>query len=216
MKAKDVSKPFPLPAAGPCVARLTQIIDMGTSTNPINGKDRHQIFLGFECPTRTYEREEKDNPGVKITVPHVLGAFFTLSLSPKANLRKFLESWLGRTMSPETAKNGFDMKLLLDKVAYISVMHEQRDNGDVKAAISTIMPCPPEIVCPARATALVYFSLDPEEFDAKAISSLNNYFQEKIRASQEWAGLTGQPVHAAAGMAPAGGSNEGFDSDIPF
>jgi hypothetical protein len=219
MKAKDVSKPFPLPAAGPCPARLTQIIDMGTSTNPINGKDRHQIFMGFECPTRTYEKEEKDNPGVKITVPHIVGTFFTLSLSPKANLRQFLESWLGRTMSPETAKNGFDMKLLHDKVAYISIMHDQKDNGDVKPKISTIMPCPPEIICPPRVTSLVYFSLDPEEFSAGALSSLTNFFQEKIRASHEWAELTGQPTHATAGMAPAGaatGGNDGFDDDIPF
>jgi hypothetical protein len=215
MKAKDVSKPFPLPPAGPCPARLTQIIDLGTSTNPMNGKDRHQIFLGFECPTRTFQREEKDNPGVKITVPHIVGAFFTLSLSPKANLRKFLESWLGRTMSPETAKNGFDMKLLHDKVAYISIMHDQKDNGDVKAAISTIMPMPPEIVCPERLTALTYFSMDPSEFNADAINGLGKYFQEKIRASQEWAELTGQPSFAAAGMAPAGASQD-FDDEIPF
>jgi hypothetical protein len=45
---------------------------------------------------------------------------------------------------------------------------------------------------------------------------LGKYFQEKIRASQEWAQLTGQPTHAAAGMAPAGAGKDDFDDDIPF
>lgn len=216
MKAFDRGTDFPIPDAGPCAMRLTQIIDMGTSLNPINGKDRHQIFMGFECPSRTYQREEPGNPGVKITVPHVVGVFFTLSLSPKANLRKFLESWLGRPMSAETAKNGFDMKLLLDKTAFGSIMHTPKDDGSVRVGISTIMPLPREMTCPERSTSLIYFSLDPSEFSASAIDSLPKFFQEKIRASNEWAGLTGQPVHAAAGMAPASAGNDGFDDDIPF
>lgn len=216
MKAYDKGTDFPIPAAGPCPARCTQIIDLGTHVNPINGKDRRQIFMGYELPTRTFEYEDKSNPGTKIIKPHILGQFFTLSLSPKAHLRKHIEDWLGRKMAPETAKTGFDMKLLLDKVAYLSVFHDLKDDGSTKAGISTIMPLPTEIVCPARATSLIYFSLDPSEFNADSVNSLGKYFKEKILASQEWAGLTGQPVHAAAGMAPAAAGNEGFDDDIPF
>jgi hypothetical protein len=218
MKAYDKGTDFPIPAAGPCPARCVQIIDLGTHVNPINGKDRRQIFMGYELPTRTFKYEDKNSPGTEIIKPHVLGQFFTLSLSPKASLRKHLEAWLGRPMSAETAKNGFDMELLLDKTAYLSVMHELKDDGSTKAGISTIMPLPPEITCPPRATSLAYFSLDPTEFDAKAVNGLGKFFKEKIMASQEWAGLTGQPGHVGAGMAPASAAagNEGFDDDIPF
>lgn len=220
MKAKDNSPAFPLPAAGSAPMRCVQIIDMGTTMTTYKGvdKERHQICMGFELPTRTYSFPDKAT-GEQITKPHVIKSFFTLALSPKANLRKFLEAWLGRAMSPETAKNGFDMKLLLDKVAYGHIMHEDKTDGSTKAAISTIMPMPAEIVCPARATSLVYFSLDPDEFSASAIDGLSDWFKEKIRESYEWAQLTGQPVGATAGMAPAGassGGNNGFDDDIPF
>lgn len=216
MKAYDKGTDFPIPAAGPCPARCVQIIDLGTHLNPINGKDRRQVFLGYECPTRTFEYEDKNNPGTKIIKPHVLGQFFTLSLSPKAHLRKHLEDWLGRKMSPETAKTGFDMRPLMDRTAFISIFHELKDDGSTRAGISTIMPLPSDMTCPPRATSLVYFSLDPSEFNADAINGLSKYFQEKIRSSQEWAGLTGQPVHAAAGIAPAGAGQDAFDDDIPF
>lgn len=217
MKAKDNSTSFPLPAPGAVPMRCVQIIDMGTTMTTYKGvdKERHQICMGFELPTRTYTYQDK-NTGEQITRPHIIKSFFTLALSPKANLRKFLEAWLGRQMLPETAKNGFDMKLLLDKVAYGHIMHDEKSDGSVRAAISTIMPMPAEIVCPARATSLVYFSLDPDEFDAKAIGGLSDWFQEKIRQSYEWAQLTGAPVEATAGMAPAGAASDGFDDDIPF
>jgi hypothetical protein len=219
MKARDNSTSFPLPAAGSAPMRCVQIIDMGTTMTTYKGvdKERHQICMGFELPTRTYAFQDKAT-GEQITKPHVIKSFFTLALSPKANLRKFLEAWLGRPMSPETAKNGFDMRLLLDKVAYGHIMHEQKDSGDVKAGISTIMPMPAEIVCPPRATSLVYFSLDPDEFNASEIDGLSDWFKERIRQSYEWAQLTGAPVAATAGMAPAGAAsgNDGFDDDIPF
>jgi hypothetical protein len=214
MKAYDKGTDFPIPAPGAVPMRCVQIIDLGTTQNRY-GKDSRQIYMGFELPTRPYSYADKENPGMQITKPHVIGSFFTLALSPKANLRKFLEAWLGRPMSADTAKKGFDMRLLMDKVAYGHIMHEQKDDGSVKAQISTIMPMPAEIICPERATPLIYFSLDHEEFSADALNGLSKYFQERVRQSKEWPELTGQPTHAAAGMAPAGASQD-FDDEIPF
>ncbi len=223
MKAYDKGTDFPIPAAGPCPARCVQIIDLGTAINRISGKDKHEVFFGFETPTRTFEREEKGNPGVKITVPHIVGVFFGLSMSPKANLRKFVENWLGRGMSPETAKKGFDIKALSDHCGYIAIAHELKDDGSTKVKISTIMPLPKEIQMPARVSSLVYFSLDPDEFDMKVFNSLGKYFQERIQLSNEWGDLHGQPRHSAPGEAPASytasvsAGDAGFkDDDIPF
>jgi hypothetical protein len=214
MKAYDKGTDFPIPAAGAGPMRCVQIIDLGTTLNRY-GKDSRQLYMGFELPGRNYSMPDKENPGQNITRVHVIGSFFTLALSPKANLRKFLEAWLGRPMSADTAKKGFDMKLLMDKVAYGHIMHETKDDGSVKAQISTVMPMPSEIICPARSTSLIYFSLDPDDFNADSFNGLSKYFQERVRQSHEYAELTGQPTHAAAGMAPAGAG--GFvDDDIPF
>lgn len=66
-------------------------------------------------------------------------AGFTLSLSEKANLRKFLKGWLGRDLTQEELKNGFDVEGMLHKPAFLVVVHEHKD-GQTYSNIASCTP----------------------------------------------------------------------------
>lgn len=223
MKAYENSKDFPQIPAGVYLARLVRLIDMGTQPDTMYGGTKRQVFLGFETPSCMREWEDKTQ-GMMMREPFIVGAFFSLSMGTKANLRKFIENWFGKEIPQETIDKGFDMKVLMDQVAQISVIHKAKSRGTgTRADISTIMPVPKEIKdkFPPRVTSLIYFSLDNDEFSMGVYNGLPKYFQEEVKKSEEWAVLTGArpPETQLAGgvqgttLADVG---KGFDDDIPF
>jgi hypothetical protein len=216
MKAYDRSVDFPLVPSGSQPVRCVQIIDMGTSLNEYNGKDQHKIFLGMEAPNTN--RRWTDKEGVDHEEPFIVGQFFTLSLNSKAKLRQFIEGWFGKQIPEETIKAGFDMKVLLDRTAYVHVIHKAKTNGNgMKAEIASVMPLPPEIICPARRSHSTYFSLDKDEFSLAVFQGLPQYFRTMIEKSVEWAELNGlAPATAAAVTGSAPVAEKDFDDDIPF
>lgn len=64
---------------------------------------------------------------------------FTLSLSERSNLTKFLTRWLGRTFTPSEMRNGFDVESMLGVTGRIIVSHENY-NGSVYSVILDIRP----------------------------------------------------------------------------
>ncbi|MCC5807600.1 MAG: hypothetical protein JJU00_14850 [Opitutales bacterium] len=64
---------------------------------------------------------------------------FTPSLNEKANLRKFIRQWFGRELTAQELKE-FDTEDLIGKPAYLVVIHEEADNGNVYANIAAIKP----------------------------------------------------------------------------
>lgn len=64
---------------------------------------------------------------------------FTLSLSERSNLTKFLTRWLGRAFTPSEMRNGFDVESMLGVSAKIIVSHEEY-NGSVYSTILDLKP----------------------------------------------------------------------------
>jgi hypothetical protein len=221
MKAFENSKDFPQIPAGVYLARLVRLIDMGTQPDTMYGGTKRQVFLGFETPSCHREWEDKTQ-GQIMREPFIVGAFFTLSMGTKSNLRKFIENWFGKEIPQEAIDKGFDMKVLMDQVAQISVIHKAKARGTgTRADISTIMPVPKEIKenFHSRVTSLIYFSLDNDEFSMGVYNGLPKYFQEEVKKSEEWAVLNGSrpsgDTQLAGGVSPSD-VGKGFDDDIPF
>lgn len=63
---------------------------------------------------------------------------FTLTLSEKASLRKFLRNWLGRELT-QAELDGFDVETMLHKDAFIVVNHNSKD-GVTFANIASCTP----------------------------------------------------------------------------
>ena len=64
---------------------------------------------------------------------------FTLKLHEKSSLRKFLRGWLGRDLTADELKNGFDVDDMLGKPAFLVVVHEHKD-GKTFANIASCKP----------------------------------------------------------------------------
>lgn len=66
----------------------------------------------------------------------------TLSANEKANLRKFLESWRGRSYTADQAEQGLPISKLYGKSALVSIEHVTTRKGRKFAKIVSIGPLP--------------------------------------------------------------------------
>lgn len=129
--AKATETPNFTPASNDVHAAVCcDVVDMGNVKTEWQGKTRqvHKVRIVFQV-------DEVDDQNGK---PIVVGQMFTLSLSEKANLRKFLESWRGKAFTGDELKDGFDVEKLIGAPATIQTLQVTR--GDrVYANIQTIM-----------------------------------------------------------------------------
>lgn len=188
---------------GSHIARCIKMIDIGTQKSEYQGRAtiKRQIIMAWETPLEMMSPEHGGKP-------FVVSKFYTASLNEKANLRKDLANWRGRDFS-EQELLGFDSKNLLDKGCMISVIHNEKN----KARVAGIMSLPKGTNLPERSHDLVYFSLEPSEFDQAVFESLPEGFKKMITVSPEYQarinpGYTpGEPERTAL---------SDFEDDIPF
>jgi hypothetical protein len=203
MKLTDTGgKEFEAAPIGNHIGRCIGIIDIGTQQGEYQGKTTHarKIVVRFELPNELIS--EGDFAGKPFTV----SKFYTASLSEKANLRKDLVSWRGREFTEEELR-GFDSKNILDKPCMVNVTHN--DKG--KAKVSGLTPIPKGMQVPGRVNDILYFSLEPDEFDVGKFETLSDYYKEQIKKSPEFEALYngGKPKAKANSFAD-------MESDIPF
>jgi hypothetical protein len=203
--AKENSgKDFKKVPPGAHFAICNMVVDVGLQEG-YQKKPQHKIYLRWEVPDErvSYEKDGNTTEG-----PCSIGRFYTLSLSEKANLRKDLENWRGRTFTSDELK-GFDIESVLGKPCQIMVTHET-DNGKTYANITGVMGVSKDQKERAKATKpenpLVSFSLDSP--DQKLFETLPNWLKEKIDARLEPADT--KPAPKAAEV------DDDFDDEIPF
>jgi hypothetical protein len=121
---------FPIPEAGLHNAVCAKMFDLGIQEG-YEGKPRHEVVIFWEL-------EEKITEGEYQGKPFLIYQSYTLSLNEKANLRKDLESWRGKTFTEEEAK-GFDIEKLLNIPCTLNIVHKTTSNG-TRARISGVMP----------------------------------------------------------------------------
>lgn len=178
----------PIPA-GSYAARCYSMIHIGTNEETILGtvKRLNKVRITWELPTETKVFKEENGEQ-----PYVLSKEFTLSMHEKANLRKFLQSWRGKTFTEKEAES-FDISVLLGKPCLISVNHKQAKNGNTYAEIAGVnllpkgMECPPQI---NESQELTYSDWNQSLFDA-----LPDFLKDKITTSDEYKLMTNPNSH---------------------
>lgn len=116
---------------GPHPSVCCDVIDLGMWESEWKGKKKQvrKVRVAFQIPEL---RDDKKR--------FVVSRMFTLSLSEKANLRKFLENWRGVPFTPEQLA-GFNLVQLIGAPALIQVSHNKK--GDkTYANIDTVMKLP--------------------------------------------------------------------------
>jgi hypothetical protein len=117
--------------AGPQHIICCDVVDLGMVLNQKFAKMQHKCQL----------RWQSEHVIPKTGKPFLLIKRYTLSLNEKASLRKDIEAWFGRLLTDEEAME-FDIEKLLDKVAFVNVVHA-KTAGKTYANIASIMPALP-------------------------------------------------------------------------
>lgn len=200
----------PVPA-GTYPARLYKIIHYGTIPNTYMGEHKmtNIIRFDFELPTETRVFDEE-----KGEQPLSISKEYTLSMNEKANLCKDLESWRGKKFTDEEAVN-FDISSVMGKECMINVAHKTSNStGNVYAYIASISPMPKGMVCPQQVNPSFIWDYD-ENFDDSVLANMHEYFQDKIKSSQEYK-YKMEPVDVQDAPMPTEKDDPGEINDLPF
>lgn len=195
--AKEGSSFEPAPE-GVFPGRCIWVVDLGTqvSDGMFGHSEKHQMYVNWELV------DESTASGQPMTI----GAFFTVSLNPKGNLRPTLESWRGRAFTPEELK-GFDIAKLINAPCLISVKHQPKADGSgIRAQVSGVMaPMKGQTISPTREKTIL-IDLDAPDVVTK-VEALPDWLKAKIAATAEWAKIMGWDTAQPAPSAPASAPN---------
>lgn len=120
---------FKLVPAGQYGAVCVDVVDLGVVKTSWQGQERqtHKCRLVFELD------ESDPETGKRLRASRQ----FTVSLSEKASIRAFLESWRGKKFSADELK-GFDTEALIGVGALLQIIHGE-NNGKTYDNINSIM-----------------------------------------------------------------------------
>lgn len=175
MIVRNTGSDFKSVEAGTHVARCVSLIGIGTHEREWQGKKRlsSELVITWELPFELMDDGR----------PFVISAFYTRSLSDKANLRHALKNWRGRDFTADELR-AFELRNVLDKGC--QVVCSENENGKVR--VTSVAGLPKGMELPARVNDLKYF--DPEEWDNDAFESLSDGMKKLIYGSFEYAEYT--------------------------
>ena len=197
MRAPKPTSSFKLPGPGFHRGVLQSIIDLGIqpSNNP-QYDPGHKLMLIFELPDTL--REDGTRETVKTTQ--------TFSMGKKANLRKIVEQWAGKSFPNDQAAWDFELSGLLGKPVYLQITHKD-SNGKTYANITAYGPLPGGVEKPMLQAKPVLY--DQSRDDATDVyHSLPEWIRNII--DKQIPKESAQPASATAAAGASG------DDDIPF
>ena len=170
----------PVPA-GVYPARLYKIMHYGTIYNKYNDKMVNTIRFDWELPTKTKVFDPDKGPQ-----PLSISKEYTLSMNEKANLCKDIESWNGEKFKTDQEAENFDIAGLIGRDCMINVAHKtSQSSGNTYAYIASISPMPEGYECPPPVNPTFIWDYD-QNFDHNILDNMHEFFQEKIKSSQEY------------------------------
>lgn len=197
---------FAIAPVGNHLAICNAIVDLGLQPGSVQYPEpKHQVYIRFELPDEVVEYE-KD--GVKISGPMSIGRTFTASMSPKANLRKFVESWFGKSFPSDDAAAAFDFQHVLGRKCLLNVSHTERD-GKTYANISAATPLPKSMATAevTQHNPSLYFDLSAPS--RQTFAALPEWLRKKIDSRLQ--------THSPSVTETDGTqSDDPFDDSIPF
>lgn len=118
-----------LPSSGLHKAVCCDVHDLGVEETPWGPKEK--VLFVWEI-----DENHPDFDG-----PHRVNKKYTNSLHEKANLSQDLESWRGRSFTPEVRRTGFDLETCIGVPALVNIVHNETDSGKW-ANVKALLPLP--------------------------------------------------------------------------
>lgn len=177
MKIRNRAKPkVPPVEPGVYFAVCVHSIDLGEQMREEKGKAavfENKVSLTFELAGETVEVNGE-------TKPRDLSRTFNVCYGKNGALRKFVQSWLGKTFSDEAFAD-FDTNDLVGRAAQLSVVHSE--NGEY-ANIDAVLPMPKGIAAPKATLPLIRFDLEP--WDPAAFEALPDWAKDRVKRSTQY------------------------------
>lgn len=193
--------------AGNHVARLYRVINIGTVEEEYNGevKSLNKVLLTFELCNK--KREFTPGEGEK---PISISREFTFSMSPKANLRKFIEGMTGRTLTDKDAYD-LDIATLLGTGCLINVVHRTSAAGNIYALIQNASPLPEGIEAPGQVNPNFLLGYG-DNWNLAKFESLSKFVKDKMMTTPQYKAMNLPTVQLDDNYNPQGINPD----DIPF
>ena len=174
MKIKDRAKPkVPPVEPGVYMAVCIGFVDLGEQYSEKFKSYSNKGMYIWELPGETIEVEGEMKP-------RQLSKEFAISASNKSNLRKFIESWNGKSYSDEEFLE-FDLFEQVGKPCQLNVvLNETKEYANV----DNLMPIPRGFPAPTTDTKLIRW--DMELWNDTVFAELPEWIQEKITKSTQY------------------------------
>jgi hypothetical protein len=210
------AKKEPVPA-GSHHAICYGVVAVGTQPSLIaDYKPQKKVMLLWELPL------ERGDFGEKKDVPRGISKRYTLSMNPKASLRKDLESWRGKPFSDADAAK-FDIGALIGANLMINVVHTEK-GGATYANVAALMPLPKGMNKMTNENPSLYFNLEEAINDAfvaglKDIefpATMSPWLVEDCKKSGEYISFLGKVNSKPIAPAPAPKQASLATEEVPF
>lgn len=181
MKIKDRAKPkVPPVEPGVYMAVCVGFIDLGEQYSEKFKSYSSKGMYVWELPGETIEIDGEQKP-------RQLSKEFTISGSNKSHLRKFIESWNGKSYGDEEFMD-FDLFDQVGKPCQLNVvLNETKEYANV----DNLMPIPRGFPAPTTDTEQIRWDMD--KWDDTVFEKLPEWIQDKIKKSSQY-----QKDHAPA------------------
>ena len=174
MKIKDRAKPKAPPVEpGVYMAVCIGFIDLGEQYSEQFKSHSNKGMYIWELPGETIEIDGEQKP-------RQLSKEFTISSSSKGNLRKFIESWNGKSYSDDEFLE-FD---LFDQVGKPCQLNVVLSESKEYANVDNLMPIPKGFPAPVTDTKQIRW--DMEHWDDAVFAELPEWIQDKINKSSQY------------------------------
>jgi hypothetical protein len=192
-------KTFEPAPAGTHLAILIKLIDLG-----LQERTFANVTTIKRQATLTWELPNKLNASGR---PFVASRTLTLSLHEKATFRSWAESMMGQSFGKHDlfGPKRFNVKSLLGRPCMLKIEHVDRE-GKISTRVTNLISPPDGISIPTQVNECVYFTLDPDGFNAETFESLSPWTKERIEKSTTYKIL--RKKHSVTANIP--------DDDIPF
>lgn len=198
-----------LPPEGVYLARCYKMVDIGTQTeqSQFGTKENRKIYLYWEL----LQTADGEKVAMESGDPFSIFNSYKLSMHPKANLRKHLDSWRGKKFTDEEAAE-FDITKLLDKFCLLQITHSQSKDGQkTYANVDGIMTTKKKV---DGVNEISSFSIENPDMDV--FNDLPDWMQEKIENAPEWSETEEEAAPAAAETKEKKATDEIDVDDVPF
>lgn len=134
--AKDSGHDFKPHPEGQYVAVCVDVVNLGDRVSDFEGHISIKPSMALVFATR-----ERREDGELLTV----SSEFTVSLHPNSKLRPFLESWRGKTFTPQQCQEGVPVEKLTGVPCLLTVEHRLSKKGRMYAALLNPTKLPVEM-----------------------------------------------------------------------